>query len=148
MKTMRIVAVTLVVAALVISAAAAQEIEQNNGYIVTPAGDTDKFGGILPLSTYYTITQGETDRYSTYVSFGTNDLDVDLNWGSVQNSLALTIIAPDATLGPYYDADDGQTDGRIHLLITKPGGLASGTWNSRVYGYNVQGTEDYTYSWN
>ena len=142
---------TLVVAALVISAAAAQEInrtEQNNGYIVTPAKDTDKFGGILPLSTYYTITQGETDWYSTYVSSGTDDLYVDLNWGSTQNSLALTIIAPDATLGPYYDADDGITDGRVHLLIAKSGGLAAGTWNSNIYGQNVQGTEYYTFSWN
>lgn len=148
MKTMRIAAVTLIVAALVISAAAAQEIEQNNGYIVTPADDTQKFGEILPLSTYYTITQGETDWYSTYVLFGTNELDVDLNWGSVQNSLAITVIAPDATLGPFYDADDGATDGRIHLLITKPGGLAAGTWNSNIYGQNVQGTEDYIFSWN
>ena len=33
---------TLIVAALIVSTAAAQEMEQNSGYIVTPAGDTDK----------------------------------------------------------------------------------------------------------
>ncbi len=72
MKTLRIAVMTLVVAALVVSAAAAQETEQNSGYIVSPAGDMDKFGGILPLSTYFTITQGENDWFSKYVSFGTD----------------------------------------------------------------------------
>jgi hypothetical protein len=104
-------------------------------------------GGILPLSTYFTITQGETDQFSKYVSSGTDNLNVDLNWGYRQNSLSLTIIAPDATLGPYYDADDGVKDGRIRLSITKSGGIAPGTWNSWIYGQQMQGVEDYTFIW-
>ena len=146
MKTLRITAMTLIVASLVISATAAQETENNGRYIVTPAGDTDRPGGILLLSTtYYTITQGETDWYSKYVSFGTDELDVDLNWGSVQNSLAITIVAPDATLGPYYDSADGIVNGRIALSVSSPSGLTPGTWKFYITGYSVTGSQTYTF---
>ena len=71
-------------------------------------------------------------------------LNVDLNWGDQTDSLRLTIHTADGyVLGPYFDNADGATDGRINLDITNPNGIAKGTWNYEVYGYSVDGTEDY-----
>jgi hypothetical protein len=92
-----------------------------------------------------TITQGETDWYSVYVSPGTSSLIMDLNWGYIPDSLTLTVLAPDATLGPFYDSSDGTTNGRITLRVTQAGGLTSGTWTFKVYGDRVLGTQSYNF---
>lgn len=92
------------------------------------------------------ISQGQTQWYSTVVPSGKTSFFTDLYWGVPSNSLSLTIYAPDATLGPYYDAADGRTDGRINLRISKSGGLTAGTWWSAIYGYRVSGVQSYTYS--
>ena len=86
-----------------------------------------------------TISQGETDWYSVVVPSGTASITADLNWGYVPDSLTLTILAPDATLGPFYDISDGTTNGRITLMVTQTGGITPGTWRFKVYGETVLG---------
>lgn len=72
-------------------------------------------------------------------------MEVDLNWEYSANSLSLTIYSPDNSIrGPYYDSSDGTTDGRIHLYVNNPNGVTQGTWNFKVYGYSVSGTQSYT----
>lgn len=89
------------------------------------------------------VKQGETNWYSTNVAAGTTELIIDLNWGNASNSLRLTVHAPDAVLGPYYDAYDG-VNGRIYLRIKDSVGLHPGTWRFEIYGDRVTGTQDYT----
>lgn len=86
------------------------------------------------------MSQGQTNWYTYTVPSGTPSLTVDLNWGNPANSLALTVIAPDGTIGPYYDTSG---TGRITLLIKKTGTLAPGTWNIKVYGDHVTGLQRY-----
>jgi len=138
MKTLHIIAILLV--AMLIPFAAAEDVETTDAYIVTPASDDSK-PPITPL-TRDTIEQGETDWHSLYVPPGKDNLWVDLDWGDTSDSLTLTIYPPDGTvLGPYHDADDA----RIFLCISKNGGLPSGTWDFKVYGERVQGVEDYNF---
>ena len=134
----------LVCAIVLISGVSAQDVDNSAGYSVTPAGNLHLPGGMSPM-TVGTITQGETDWYSTVVSPGKTSITVDLNWGYVPDSLSLTVIAPDGTLGPYYDAADGITDGRIFLTISRTGGIAPGTWRFKVYGVHVLGTQSYNF---
>lgn len=122
----------------------AQPFEKNMDLVVVPGN------GVLPigLSTkaYDTITQGETDYFSKYVSAGTSQLMMDLNWGTPSNSLSLTANTPAGQYGPYYDNSDGKTDGRIVLKMSRPGqSLPQGTWNFRVYGNSVTNVEDYSF---
>ncbi|WP_292394978.1 pre-peptidase C-terminal domain-containing protein [Methanoculleus sp. UBA303] len=146
MELYRITTVIMIVATLLVPAVAAQETESHN-YIVTPAGDTvlEDSPVFMPMNAG-SIVQGETDWYSTYVPAGTTELIVDLNWGDSSDSLRLTVYAPDAVLGPYYDAYDG-VNGRIYLRIKDSVGLHPGTWQFAVYGDRVTGTEDYTIAW-
>ena len=138
MKTLHIVAILL--AAMLIPLAAAQDAETTDAYIVTPASDDSK-PPIAPL-TRDTIEQGETDWHSLYVPSGVDELWVDLKWGDPSNSLTLTIYPPGGpTLGPYHDAGDAE----IVLRISRSSGLASGTWDFEVYGEHVQGVEDYSF---
>jgi hypothetical protein len=132
-------------AALAVPSVSAKIIEEKNGYIVTPGDNTMQLPEISRFSSA-SISQGETQWYSTNVPSGKTSFYTDLYWGAPVNSLSLTIIAPDTTLGPFYDSSDGRIDGRINLRITKSGGLASGTWWSKVYGYYVTGAQSYSYS--
>lgn len=142
MKILYIVAILL--AALLIPLAAAQDAETADAYIVTPASNDSK-PPIAPL-TQGTITQGETHWHSLYVPPGVDELWVDLDWGDTDDSLTLTIYPPGgAVLGPYHDADDGKDDARIFLRIYKSSGLPSGIWDFKVYGEHVQGVEDYSF---
>ena len=132
-------------AAIAVPAVSAKIVEEKDGYIVTSGDNTlilpefARFGSAL-------ISQGQTHWYSTVVPAGKNSFYADLSWGNPANSLALRITAPDATFGPYYDSADGTIDGRINLRISKTGGLASGTWGSRVYGHLVTGVQSYTHT--
>jgi len=134
----------LVCAIVLISGVSAQDTDKSPGYSVSPAGNLHLPAGISPM-TVGSITQGETDWYSVSVPSGKSSLTVDLNWGYVPDSLSLSAIAPDGTLGPYYDAADGATDGRIFLTISRSGGLAPGTWRFKVYGVTVIGTQSYNF---
>lgn len=134
----------LICAMLFVSGVSAQKVDENGGYTVTPAGNLKLPGIVMPMSAG-TINQGETDWYYYYVSPGTSSITTDLNWGDTSDSLSLTIIAPDGTLGPYYDVSDGTTNGRITLGISRLPSLASGTWSFKVYGYRVTGSQGYNF---
>ena len=144
MKVTGTVLVILVCAIMLIPGVFAQDVGLNGGYTVAPAGNLHLPAVASPL-TVGTISQGETDWYSAIVSSGTSSITADLYWGYVPDSLVLTAFAPDSTLGPYHDADDGATDGRIFLTFSRTGGIAPGTWNFRVYGENVLGTQSYSF---
>lgn len=131
-------------AALLAPAVSAKIIEEKDGYVVSTIDEDTRCADIARLSVS-TITQGQRDYYSTYVPSGKTSFSHYLSWGSVSNSLALTIGTPSGILGTYYDSSDGSTDGRINLRITRAGGLAPGTWPSSVYGHRVSGTETYSY---
>ena len=134
----------LVCAIALISGVSAQDVDNHAGYTVTPAGNLRLTAGMSPL-TVGTITQGETDWYTIVVPSGRSSITVDLNWGNPSNSLSLAAIAPDGTIGPFFDSSDGTTNGRIFLTITRPGGIAAGTWYFRVYGESVVGTQRYNF---
>ena len=134
----------LVCAIVLISGVSALEVDQNAGYSVTPAGNLNLPSVMSPM-TAGTITQGETDLYSKIVPSGKTSITTDLNWGYVPDSLTLTVIAPDGTIGPFHDADDGVTDGRIFLTFSRTGGITPGTWNFRIYGERVLGIQSYNF---
>ena len=131
-------------AALFAPAVSAKIIEEKDGYVVSTIDEDTRFADFARLSVS-PIIQGQRDYYSTYVPSGKTSFSHFLSWGSVANSLALTIETPAGILGTYYDSSDGSTDGRISLKISRAGGLASGTWPSSVYGHRVSGTETYSY---
>lgn len=139
-------ALLLVVGAvLFVPTVSAKIVEEKNGYVVTPGTDTIRLPDIARFSSQ-SISQGQTQSYTTYVAPGKTSFFSDLYWGVPSNSLSLTITAPGAVFGPYYDAADGRTDGRINLKISKTSGLASGSWMSGVFGYHVSDVQSYTYS--
>lgn len=95
-----------------------------------------------------TISQGETNRHSVSVGSRVNSLEVYLNWYTTSDALSLTIYTPSWTnIGTFYDSDDGQTDGKIHIDIS-PGGsyVDSGTWSFDVYGYQVSSSRSYQFT--
>lgn len=145
MKVHWIALLLVIGAALAVPVVSAKIVEEKDGYVVTPGDNTLRLPEISRLSSA-SISQGQTQWYSTSVSSGKTSFFADLYWGNPSNSLSLTIAAPDTTLGPYYDSADGRIDGRVNLRIYKSGGLASGTWWSKVYGYRVSGVQSYTYS--
>jgi hypothetical protein len=146
MKVHYLALLLVVGAALFVPAVSAKIVDEKNGYIVTAGDNTIRMPEIPALVTT-SISQGQTVWYSTSVPSGKTAFSTDLNWGTPANSLSLTIYTPDASvLGPYYDAADGRTDGRINLKISKTVGIPSGIWSSKVYGYRISGSQTYTYS--
>jgi hypothetical protein len=145
MKVTGTVLVILACAIMLIPGVSAQDVGMNGGYTVAPAGNLYLPAGMAPM-TAGTITQGETDWYSTVVPSGKTSITVDLNWGYVPDSLTLTVVAPDGNLGPLYDASDGSMDGRILMTISRAGGIAPGTWKFKVYGEIVDGIQSYNFA--
>ncbi|MFA6364197.1 peptidase domain-containing protein [Methanoregula sp.] len=145
MKVHGIVFLIVIGALLFAPAVSAKIVETKDGYVVTTVDTASRLPSVIPMSSA-SISQGQTQRYSSYISGGKSAFTVDLNWGVPSNSLSLTLNAPDTALGPYYDAADGRTDGRVNLRISNSGGLTSGTWWSHVYGYQVTGSQAYTYT--
>ncbi len=117
-------------------------IGQFGEYTITPAND---FGGDIVIRYVYdTIMQGETNWHTKIVDTDITVLNVDLNWGDRTDSLRLKIYSPDwQYLGMYFDDADNTINGRIRINIENPNGIAKGTWHYEVYGYDVEGTEDY-----
>jgi len=131
-------------ALLLVPIVSAQLFDQDSALVIEPGYNYTH--SELSVRSYNSLIQGETDYFSKYVQPGTSQLVVDLNWGTPSNSLSLTINSPTGQYGPFYDGSDGNTDGRIVLLITRPGqSLPAGTWTFRVYGERVNGVEDYTF---
>jgi hypothetical protein len=134
----------LVCALVLVSGVSAENVDNNAGYDVTRGGNMHLPSIMSPL-TVGTIATGETDWYSAVIPSGKASITTDLYWGYVPDSLTLTVFAPDGTLGPYHDADDGVRDGRIILSFSRAGGIAPGTWMFEVYGENVLGSQSYNF---
>ncbi|MDI6877623.1 MAG: hypothetical protein QMC96_12740 [Methanomicrobiales archaeon] len=101
----------------------------------------------LGIEALYLLTQGQT-RYHYYsVSPGTASMNVVVEWDFVDNSLTLTIYAPNGgpVYGPYRDGDDYWLHADILRTISNPGNYP-GTWTFKVYGERVAGTEYYYFS--
>jgi len=145
MKVFRKVLFVVIVATLMlVSIVSAQNSDKNTILVIEPGYNYTQTG--MSVCSVDSIMQGETDYFSKYVSPGTTQLVVDLNWGTSSNTLSLTIISPTGQYGPYYDGSDGIIDGRTVLSITRSGqALPSGTWSFRVYGEKVTASEDYTF---
>jgi hypothetical protein len=77
--------------------------------------------------------EGKTAIFSKYVAASTPYIVVSLYSGDPSDPLSVTIITPDKTLGPYSDASDGKTDGRIDLKITSPETVTPGYWKFLVH---------------
>jgi len=133
-------------AVAIANVASASESDVNSSYgvyTVTSASGHTSFNQYRTISS--SITQGQTNWHYQNINGYYTSLNVDLNWGYSANSLQLTIYSPDGyVFGPFYDIDDGVSDGRINLYINNPNGIAQGNWGYRVYGYSVSGTESYT----
>jgi hypothetical protein len=142
MKVSGICLVILICTVVLISGVYAQDVDKGPGYTVTPAVNLPLV--IVPM-TGGSIAQGQENWYSYFIPPGTASITTDLNWVDTSDSLSLTIVTPDRTLGPYYDASDGIVNGRIALVISRAGGLAPGTWNFRVYGDQVTGIQSYNF---
>ena len=143
MKILKILTISMVMLLFALPVSAQEESTS----IVKPAS------GIRPtnigIDTVGSITQGETDWYQQDIP-SVPEIVVDLNWYNPSNSLTLTIYPPGGkeVLGPYYDEDDGITNGRIYLSLTDSNGenLPGGTWMFKVYGEKVQGTQNYEFN--
>lgn len=121
-----------------------------NDYVVSPSTEnsSDTENSISSLRSTQYISQGQTINHYVGVGSGVNYLEVDLNWGDTSDSLTLSISTPSGSkLGPYRDNYDGSVNGRIRLNIDPSQGyVEQGTWQFKVYGESVSGTEDYTFS--
>ena len=119
-------------------------------YIISPwvENSSDTENSISSLRSTQYISQGQTINHYVGVGSGVNYLEVDLNWGDTSDSLTLSISTPSGSkLGPYRDNYDGSVNGRIRLNIDPSQGyVEQGTWQFKVYGESVSGTEDYTFS--
>ena len=143
MKILKILTISMVMLLFALPVSAQEESTS----IVKPAS------GISPtnigIDTGGSITQGESDWYQQDIP-SVPEIVVDLNWYNPSNSLTLTIYPPGGkeVLGPYHDADDGITNGRIYLSLTDSNGenLPGGTWMFKVYGEKVQGTQNYEFN--
>lgn len=141
--------ILLIAIAMLVSCAAAADLFETKkidmgGYTVT-IPDIVKPTNYQVKTVSDTITQGETDWISTEISGYYTQLHIDLNWGDSSDSLRLKVYSPDYhTFGYYYDNFDGYYDGRIQLNINNNDGIAEGTWWYEVYGYDVDGVEDYS----
>jgi len=144
MKVSAIGLVFLVCAVVLVPGVFAQNVDNRAGYSVGPAGNLVLPAVMSPM-TVGTITTGQTDWYTVIVPSGKASITADLNWGYAPDILSLTAIAPDGTIGPYYDAADGVTDGRIYLTFSRTGGITPGTWKFKVYGVSVLGSQSYNF---
>lgn len=144
MRVLFLIMMLMIGVTSVISSTGATDIQTTNGYVVTPGYDHKIVDGTSRYSG--TIQQGQWIWYSKYLFMGLRQLPVDLNWGSSSDSLTLTVSAPDATLGPYHDGDDGRIDGRIYLVVSKSSGQTPGTWYFGVFGERVAGARSFTFN--
>ncbi|WP_096205628.1 peptidase [Candidatus Methanoperedens nitratireducens] len=124
--------------------------ENTNGYKVRPSignasgGNTsadaiNPLNVITPLTVSNSIIQGQTIRHQFNIGSGVRWLEVNLDWISSSDSLALTVYTPGwAKVGTYHDIDDGVIDGKIHIdIIPNSGYVEQGAWTFDVYGERV-----------
>ena len=75
----------------------------------------------------------KTAIFSKNVAANTSYIVVSLYSGDTTDPISVTIITPDKTLGPFYDASDSSVDGRIDLKVSNPGSLTPGLWKFLVH---------------
>jgi len=119
-------------------------------YIVSPwtENSLSTENSVSSLRSTQYISQGQTITHNVNVGSGVDYLEVDLNWGDTSDSLTLSIYTPSGSkIGTYRDNYDGSVNGRIRLNIDPSQGyVEQGTWQFKVYGESVSGTEDYTFN--
>ncbi|EHQ35515.1 hypothetical protein Metlim_1409 [Methanoplanus limicola DSM 2279] len=89
------------------------------------------------------ISDGEKKYFHRDMPEDLDRFTYDLVWGDAEDSLKLTIFAPDGVMGPYYDDSDGVVNGRIFLQISRPDGIDPGDWYAVVEGERVFGTRKF-----
>lgn len=89
------------------------------------------------------IKEGELKSFHRRMPENLSRFTYDLLWEDAQDSLKLTIFAPDGMMGPYYDDSDGKVNGRIYLQISRPDGIEPGDWYAVVEGEQVDGTQQF-----
>ncbi|MEA2034461.1 MAG: hypothetical protein U9N40_03065 [Euryarchaeota archaeon] len=104
---------------------------------------TDKSGYRIIGYMDKSIKQGEKKSFHRQMPENLDRFTYDLLWGDVQDSLKLTLFAPDGMMGPYYDDSDGIVNGRIYLQISRSGGIEPGDWYAVVEGVQVDGTRQF-----
>lgn len=141
MKPLKILTMLMVMALFALPVGA----QESNTDIVVIPGSGVKPDGATTITTGGSVVQGETDYYYRDIP-SVPAVGTDLYWGVPSNSLTLKVITSEGTvLGPYHDADDGATDGRILLNFRKgSGNFAAGTWGFEVYGEKVAGSQTYS----
>ncbi len=100
---------------------------------------TDSSGYVVIGHMDQTISQGELKSFHRDMPENLDRFTYDLLWGDTQDSLKLTIFAPDEVMGPYYDDSDGIVNGRIFLQVSRPDGIEPGDWYAVVEGKEVKG---------
>jgi len=80
-----------------------------------------------------TMTGNNSALFSKNVTAGTRYIIVSLYSGDITDPISVTVIAPDRTLGPFYDESDGIVDGRIDLKISNPDQVTPGTWKFLIH---------------
>ncbi|MDV2481414.1 hypothetical protein F8E02_05215 [Methanoculleus sp. Wushi-C6] len=106
---------------------------------------SDLVSGAGTESSRHTLTPGERRFFTVPVRAGASHHWVDIRWGQPGEEITLHIYAPDGTLGPYTDADDGLSDGRIFLDISSPEGLAAGDWYYEIGWAGGSGPVEFTF---
>lgn len=97
-----------------------------------------------PLFIQNATTAGNTAFFSKYVSEETPFILVDLYSGDPGDPLALTVITPDKTLGPFDDTSDGRMDGRIFIKISRDDRMTPGLWKFEVHSRKNISAVNYT----
>ena len=89
------------------------------------------------------VTQGEKKSFHRQMPEHLDRFTYDLFWQDPENSLKMTIFAPDGMMGPYYDDSDGIVNGRIYLQVSRDEGITPGDWYAVVEGEQVNGTQQF-----
>jgi len=114
------------------------DIHITDRYLIAPSvGNLPEYRQVNMTSAAFPVWNGtgpgeKTALFSKYVASGTPFIIISLYSGDPSDPLSVTIITPDKTLGPFYDASDGMIDGRIDLKITDPATLIPGLWKFQV----------------
>jgi hypothetical protein len=113
-----------------------------DGYLITISKVSPDM--MFAMSGWYSISQGQYMWHGTNINYYTESRQTYLYWGNPSNSLRLRIFSPEGhVFGPFYDSSDGIVNGAILVQISRPGGIAQGTWVDEVYGYRVTGVQSY-----
>jgi|GEM_PF-1971532 len=89
------------------------------------------------------IAQGEAKSFHRQIPENLDRFTYDLFWQDEQNSLKLSVFTPEGMMGPYDDDDDGISNGRIYLQVSRNGSITAGDWYAVVEGEHVKGNQQF-----